>query len=75
MNMKANVIEGSIKFSLIILKESQLGSIESALAGVCAEEIFDFLRQGIIVNNFEVIQESKEVTINVGQTSSELSES
>ena len=75
MNMKANVIEGSIKFSFIILKESQLGSIESALAGVCAEEIFDFLRQGIIVNHFEVIQESKEVTINVGQTSSELSES
>jgi hypothetical protein len=73
--MKANVIEGSIKFSLIVLNESQMGSIESALAGVCAEEIFDFLRQRIIVNNFEVIQESKEVTINVSETSSELSES
>lgn len=72
--MKANVIEGSINFSLIVLNESQMGSIESALAGVCAEEIFDFLRQRIIVNNFEVIQESKEVTINVGQANSELSE-
>jgi hypothetical protein len=73
--MKANVIEGSINFSLIVLNESQLGSIESALEGVCANEIFDFLRQGIIVNNFEVIQESKEVTINVSQANSELSES
>jgi hypothetical protein len=73
--MKANVIEGSINFSLIVLNESQMGLIESALAGVCAEEIFDFLRQRIIVNNFEVIQESKEVTINVSETSSELSES
>jgi hypothetical protein len=72
--MKANVIEGSINFSLIVLNESQMGSIESALAGVCAEEIFDFLRQRIIVNNFEVIQESKEVTINVSQANSELSE-
>ena len=73
--MKANVIEGSINFSLIVLNESQMGLIESALAGVCAEEIFDFLRQRIIVNNFEVIQESKEVTINVSQANSELSES
>jgi len=73
--MKANVIKGSISFSLIVLNESQLGSIESALEGVCADEIFDFLRQGIIVNNFEVIQESKEVTINVSETNSEVSES
>jgi hypothetical protein len=75
MNTKASVIEGLIKFSLIILKESEVGSVESALEGVCADEIFDFLRQGIIVNNFEVIQESKEVTINVSQANSELSES
>lgn len=73
--MKANVIEGSINFSLIVLNVSQLDSIESALESVCANEIFDFLRQGIIVNNFEVIQESKEVTINVNQANSELSES
>jgi len=72
--MKANVIEGSINFSLIVLNVSQLDSIESALESVCANEIFDFLRQGIIVNNFEVIQESKEVRINVSQTSSELPE-
>lgn len=44
MNTKASVIEGLIKFSLIILKESELGSVESALEGVCADEIFDFLR-------------------------------
>nr|QNL31750.1 MAG: hypothetical protein [Bacteriophage sp.] len=73
--MKANVIEGSISFSLIVLNASELGSIESALEAVCADEIFEFLRQKIMVSKFEVIQESKEVRINVSQTSSELPES
>jgi hypothetical protein len=72
--MKANVIEGSISFSLIVLNASELGSIESALEAVCADEIFEFLRQKIMVSKFEVIQESKEVRINVSQTSSELPE-
>jgi hypothetical protein len=58
--MKANVIEGSISFSLIVLNASELGSIESALEAVCADEIFEFLRQKIMVSKFEVIQESKE---------------
>lgn len=70
--MKANVIKGSINFSIIVMDESKLGLIESSLESVCADEIFDFLRQGIIINNFEVIQESKEVTLNVNETSSEL---
>jgi hypothetical protein len=72
--MKATVIEGSIKFSLIILTESRLGSIESALEGACREEVFDFLPQGTIINDFEVFYEVKEVTINVSQATGELSE-
>ena len=72
--MKATVIEGSVKFSLIILNESRLGSIESALEGACPEDVFDFLPQGTIINHFEVIHEVKEVMINVSQTTGELSE-
>lgn len=72
--MKATVIEGTITFSLIVLNESRLGSIESAIESAAPEEVFDFLPQGTIVNRFEVIQEVKEVTINVSQATGELSE-
>lgn len=66
--MKVNLIEGTIKFSLIIVDERKSSNAEELLASISSEEIFDFLPAGIIVKDFELDQESREVAISVSET-------
>ena len=47
--MNASVIEGEIKFKLLILDDSKLDKIESSLAGISPQELFDFLPQSVVV--------------------------
>ncbi|MCA2652895.1 hypothetical protein [Microcystis sp. M061S2] len=68
--MKASLIEGVIKFSLIVIDETKLNHVEETLASISSEEILDFLPAGIIVKDFELDQESREVSINVSETTS-----
>ena len=68
--MKASLIEGVIKFSLIVIDETKLNHVEETLASISPEEILDFLPAGIIVKDFELDQESREVSINVSETTS-----
>ena len=63
--MKVSLIKGIIKFSLIIVDDRKLNDAEELLASISSEEIFDFLPAGIIVKDFELDQESREVSISV----------
>lgn len=67
--MNASVIEGEIKFKLLILDDSKLDKIESSLAGISAQELFDFLPQSVVVQNFAVNQNVAEVFLNVIENS------
>lgn len=66
--MKVSLITGTIKFSLIIVDDRKLNDAEELLASISSEEIFDFLPAGIIVKDFELDQESREVSISVSET-------
>ena len=66
--MKVNLIEGTIKFSLIIIDERKSNNIEELLASISSEEIFDFLPAGIIVKDFELDQEFREGAISVSES-------
>lgn len=68
--MKVSLITGIIKFSLIIVDDRKLNDAEELLASISSEEIFDFLPAGIIVKDFELDQESREVSISVSETPS-----
>ena len=67
--MNASVIEGEIKFKLLILDDSKLDKIESSLAEISAQELFEFLPQTVIVQNFAVNQNVTEVFLNVTENS------
>lgn len=66
--MKVNLIEGTIKFSLVIIDERKSNNIEELLASISSEEIFDFLPAGIIVKDFELDQEFREGAISVSES-------
>jgi hypothetical protein len=66
--VKVNLIEGTIKFSLIIIDERKSNNIEELLASISSEEIFDFLPAGIIVKDFELDQEFREGAISVSES-------
>ncbi|MCA2716589.1 hypothetical protein [Microcystis sp. M169S2] len=68
--MRASLIKGVIKFSLIVLDENKLNDVEETLASISSEEILDFLPTGIIVKDFELNQESREVSVNVSEATS-----
>lgn len=67
--MNASVIEGEIKFKLLILDDSKLDKIESSLAGISAQELFDFLPQSVVVQDFAVNQNVAEVFLSVAKSS------
>lgn len=67
--MNASVIEGEIKFKLLILDDSKLDKIECSLAGISPQELFDFLPQSVVVQNFAVNQNVAEVILNVVENS------
>ncbi|BBG57958.1 hypothetical protein [uncultured phage] len=68
--MKANLIEGVINFSLLVIDENKLTDLEETLASISSEEVLDFLPTGIIVKDFQLNQESREVSVNVSETTS-----
>jgi len=68
--VRASLIKGVIKFSLIVLDENKLNDVEETLASISSEEILDFLPTGIIVKDFELNQESREVSVNVSEATS-----
>ena len=63
--MMVSVIQGTLRFELIVVDPSKLGLIEGALTSVTPDQIFDFLPQGTIVKDFSVDTESQEVQISV----------
>lgn len=68
--MKAHLIEVVINFSLLVIDENKLTDLEETLASISSEEVLDFLSTGIIVKNFQLNQESREVSVNVSETTS-----
>lgn len=68
--MKANLIEGVIRFSLLVIDENKLNDVEETLASISSEEVLDFLPTGIIVKDFQLNQESRDVSVNVSETTS-----
>jgi hypothetical protein len=63
--MIVSVIQGTLRFELIVVDPSKLGLIEGALTSVTPDQIFDFLPPGIIVKEFGVDTESQEAQISV----------
>lgn len=70
--MNATVVSVTIKANLIVLNPNCLDSIESTLASIEPDDLFNYLPKGIIFQNFELNQETKEVTISVNPTESEV---
>lgn len=68
--MKAILVEGTIKFSLIVVDENKLNATEETLASISPEEFFDFLPTGIIFKDFELNHESREAFISVIEATS-----
>ena len=68
--MKAILVEGTIKFSLIVVDENKLNATEETLASISPEEFFDVLPTGIIVKDFELNHESREASISVIEATS-----
>lgn len=65
--MNANLIEGTIRFSLLILNDDKLPEIESTLESISPDQgFFDFLPSGIVIKEFSLTQETKEVEIEIG---------
>jgi hypothetical protein len=63
--MKVDLIEGIIKISLIIVDRRKLDDFKEALMNLSPEDVLDFLPSGAIVKNFELNQESREVSMNI----------
>ena len=63
--MKVNLIEGIIKFSLIIVDRRKLDDVTEALMNLSFEDILDSLPSGVIIKDFELNQESREVSMNI----------
>lgn len=63
--MKVDLVEGIIKISLIIVDRRKLDDFKEALMNLSPEDVLDFLPSGAIVKNFELTQESREVSMNI----------
>lgn len=63
--MKVNLIEGMIKFSLIIVDRRKLDDVTEALMDLSSEDILDSLPSGAIIKDFELNQESREVSMSI----------
>lgn len=63
--MKVNLIEGMIKFSLIIVDRRKLDDVTEVLMNLSSEDILDSLPSGAIIKGFELNQEIREVSMNI----------
>lgn len=63
--MIVSVVQGTLRFELIVVDPSKLNLIEGALTSVTPDQIFDFLPPGIIIKDFSVDTESRESQISV----------
>lgn len=63
--MILSLVQGTLRFELIVVDPSKLDLIEGALASVTPDQIFHFLPPGIIIKDFSVDTESHEAQISV----------
>ena len=63
--MKVDLIEGTIKFSLIIVDTRKSDDVKEALMNLSSEDILDSLPSGAIIKDFELNQESRKVSMNI----------
>lgn len=64
--MKVSLVNGTISFSLIVIDNEKLLQTETMLDGLSPnEEFFGFLPSGVVVKEFDLIQETTEKEIEI----------